>query len=458
MTATVTIPLPRFATYAFVPYACFVVAVALLFGGGTRQGFWSDAVVQLSAMPLLAWALLRLQLSQLSRSARWSIVLLCAIVAVPLIQIIPMPPAYWRSLPGREEIASAYQAAGTTLPWLPISLDPASTWRSLLSLIPAVAVFLAMLSIRNPGRRFLVALVLAIAFVSIAVDLLQMMGGPDSPLRFYAITNPDRAVGFFANANHNAAFLFCAIPFAAAWLTGLVQGHHRYRNIGLLLLSVLLACVFIGLALTRSRAGLALGFAAGLCSLGLIWRHSRAGSLRRVLFVGLAANVAALLMAFQFGFVAIATRVEHSDIMADLRWPVAQITARAALSNFPYGTGLGTFVPIYQMNVPRTLVYDRFVNRAHDDWLELWLTGGAPALVVVLGFLALFVIVAVRAWHGWPGSPVLDVVSAQAASIMIVLLLLHSILDYPLRTAAVASVFALACALLIPPVTQVEAQ
>src|SRR6266480_3632256 len=126
MNAAVSIPLPRVAADAFLPYTSFVVVLAMLFGGGGNQG-WSDAVVQLAALPLLAWALFKLNPAQLGRAGQWAIALLCAILALPLLQLIPMPPSVWSSLPGRGEIASAYDSAGMALPWLPISLDPIAT-------------------------------------------------------------------------------------------------------------------------------------------------------------------------------------------------------------------------------------------------------------------------------------------------------------------------------------------
>ena len=54
-----------------------------------------------------------------------------------------------------------------TLPWLPISLYPSATWLGLLSLLPATAVFLAMLSLGARSRRILIVLILVIVFASV---------------------------------------------------------------------------------------------------------------------------------------------------------------------------------------------------------------------------------------------------------------------------------------------------
>jgi O-antigen ligase len=446
----VSVPLPRVAVEAFLPYTSFVFALAMLFGGGGNQG-WSDALVQLAALPLLAWAFLRLSPSQLDRYGQWAIALLCAILAWPLLQLIVMPPTLWSALPGRSGIAAAYEAAAIPFPWLPISLDPAATWLGLLSLLPGTAIFLAMLSLEPRSRRFLIVLMFMVIFASVVLDLLQTTGGAGSPLRFYAMTNRERAVGFFANANHNAAFLYCAVPFVVAWATGLVLDRRRNRTVGLTFLAVLTLMIIVGVALTQSRSGLILLFIAGLSSLLLVWRHGRGQSDWRLLHVAIGANLVGLLFAFQFGFAGFMGRVEYQGI-EDMRWPAAHVTSKAAIANLPFGSGIGTFVPVYEEFAPRTLVEETYVNHAHDDWLELWLTGGIPAIVLVIGFLGWLAASIFRLWGGpQREAPVLDVALAQAASIMIVLLLLHSVVDYPLRIPTLSVLLATACGFLIAP-------
>src|SRR5580704_15254321 len=76
----------------------FTLLAVLLLGGGTRGGFLSDALLQLLAIPLLL-----LSASQLNdlfwrhraklRQLRWELVFCLMVVLVPLIQLVPMPPA-----------------------------------------------------------------------------------------------------------------------------------------------------------------------------------------------------------------------------------------------------------------------------------------------------------------------------------------------------------------------------
>ena len=206
------------------------------------------------------------------------------------------------------------------------------------------------------AQRAIILILLVFAFISVPLDLLQVAGGNASPLRFYLVTNEDRAVGFFANANHSAALLYCAIPFAAAWIVALIGDRNDKRFIYLLLLALLLIALFIGLPTTASRAGVALAFLAGLLCIALVWRHMGGRLGRRALLYAAAVYLVALLTAFQFGFVGLAQKAESTDVMKDLRWPAARITMQAAREYFPFGSGLGTFVPVYQSHEPRSLV------------------------------------------------------------------------------------------------------
>jgi hypothetical protein len=426
-----------------------VVASALFLGGGTTQGLWSDALVQLASLPLLAIALRAFFLGA-PRGSGWPTALLAACVVLPILQLIPVPPEWWVKLPGREQIGAAYDAVGMARPWLPLSLTPAATWRTALSLLPAAAVFLATFNLVYEDRRRLVLLILVIVLLSVLVDVLQIIGGH---LYFYEITNFGSAVGFFANRNHNAAFLYSAIPLAAAWGLNLTGRRPQQLRLGILMVGLVAAGAALSLALTVSRAGVALGLGAGILSVALVAMHGDGRRRKRRLVVAIGGNLAALIVAFQFGFVTLAERVQHSELIEDMRVPVASITINAAETYSPVGSGFGSFVPIFQQREPLSLLRSSYVNRAHDDWLELWLDGGVPALVLVALFLLWFGRSALRVWlaRSPPRMSVAAADLARASSVVILLLLLHSIVDYPLRTTALMVLFACCAAFLIPP-------
>ena len=105
-----------------------------------------------------------------------------------------------------------------------------------------------MLLLDQRARRVLVILIFIGVLANVLLDMLQTVGGYNSPLRFYAITNLFRPVGLFANSNHNAAFLYCALPFATAWAIGLMLEHRQNRAAGLAWLALLILMIIIGVA------------------------------------------------------------------------------------------------------------------------------------------------------------------------------------------------------------------
>ena len=125
------------------------------------------------------------------------------------------------------------------------------------------------------------------------------------------------------------------------------------------------------------------------------------------------------------------------------RQTYAQVTMRAVRDFFPLGSGAGTFENIYSLYEDANVVDEWYVNHAHNDYLEVALEFGLPGMIVLLSFLTWwalqghFLIIASRPPH-----------FALAAWIASAAILAHSLVDYPLRTAAISSLFSLCIALL----------
>ena len=112
----------------------------------------------------------------------------------------------------------------------------------------------------------------------------------------------------------------------------------------------------------------------------------------------------------------------------------------------PFGSGLGTFVEIYQTREPTELLQPSYINHAHNDWLEALLTGGSFAVVVLL--LALL-FAAARAKNAvWVRKGSLDGVYRRLGASICLVLAIASVYDYPLRTPALAALFAIGFAFL----------
>jgi O-antigen ligase len=99
-----------------------------------------------------------------------------------------------------------------------------------------------------------------------------------------------------------------------------------------------------------------------------------------------------------------------------------------------------------------------YANHAHNDVLEVWLEGGAVGLGLMVLFAIWLALRSVKVWRRAPchGALEIDRSLARAAVLIIILLIVHSFVDYPLRTGAMMATIAFACALLIDPPVATE--
>jgi len=427
--------------------ASLVIAITL--GGATRGAAISSAIVRVACLPMLILGAARMPRhgSLLLTAAVW---LIAGLFLLPLLQVIPLPPTVWRALPGRQFLIEADQLAGLHYLWRPISLTPDATWNMLPALGVPTAFFLATATLSENSRRLLTLAVLTCAIGAIILGGLQMAGGPNSPLRFYAITNTDAAVGFFANRNHEAALLVATIPLAAYWTLWLLRNGGVANAASTAVFLGFIFLLTIGLGVTRSRAGVLLGMSAIAGCLVLIARATKTPGRRTLLAGVVGAVIIGGAMIAIFSLSGLTERFQEVDAMANSRTATLPTILKAGASVWPAGAGFGSFVPVYAMFEPPNAVTGFFLNHAHDDYLEFWLEGGLPAVLLAAGGMVWFAWAGLRAWTGSGGFNDRDL--PRAASILILMLLIHSTLDYPLRTAAMAAVFGMACGLMVPAV------
>jgi len=423
----------------------------------------SDTILELFAIPAFLVALsslVALPWAESKRPAEWALMLCLAIAIVPLLQLVPLPPWLWTRLPNREEMAGVFDLLGRELPWFPVSVAPSATWLSALSLLPPLAIFLGMIQFSYRERRLMNLILLGVGIIGAFVGLLQIAQGPSSPLRFFAYTNVNEAVGFFANRNHFASLVYVLLLYAAAWATDMAYTTGSWtdrrsiqtKSIATLTASFLVLVILVAAeAMSRSRAGLGLTIVAifGVFVLSLTDRRRAAGVTPVKLMLG--STIVATVFVVQFVLYRILERFE--DPLQDARTAIAHNTIAAANAYLPFGSGVGTFVSAYPtFEPPQDAIPNLYVNHAHNDFLELTLENGAVGAILVALFAIWFVMGSEKIWRR-PLENIrpIDVLLARAATIAIALIIAHSFFDYPLRTGAMMAVFAFSCALLIEP-------
>lgn len=407
------------------------------------------AITELAGLGTLLFAAWRWRSVGFPPAARLGAAFLLALVVFHLLQLIPLPPAVWSALPGRAPLAADLKLAGAADVWRPLSLTPSATWRSLLGLLAPAAMFLLAVDLSAAGLRRLSAAILLVAMASVLLATLQLAGGPYSPLRFYAITNTDAGVGFFANRNHLADLLVVSMPLAAALAVD--WGMEGRRGSMLRVASTLgvYLLLMVGVGVSLSRAGMLLLAPAVLCSLAIALAGRGPYRQRPAALLLVGASVLGLFLVGAFSLAAVAQRF-HEDGMSDIRFQAAPVVAQIARTYGPVGTGFGAFETAYRAAEPVALLQPNYLNHAHDDYLELWLEGG----LVGVAFAAVLILWWIRAGFGaWRAAwrrgagPMLPAAAATSLG----LVLLHSGADYPLRTTAMACVFAFCCGVLMQP-------
>ena len=110
----------------------------------------------------------------------------------------------------------------------------------------------------------------------------------------------------------------------------------------------------------------------------------------------------------------------------------------------PWGAGLGSFRSVYQLYESRDQISTTYVIHAHNDYVELALELGVAGILLIVAFLVWYGRAVWRAWRHTDGG-----IYARAASIVTAAILVHSLVDFPLRTAAISAAFAMCLALLV---------
>ncbi|HEY0042986.1 MAG TPA: O-antigen ligase family protein [Allosphingosinicella sp.] len=420
--------------------------LCLLMGGASAAGAPANALLQIVSVVLIMVLLWRRARNPVPREGRPLLWIIGIYLAYVLFTMVPLPAGLWSGLPFRDVIASGYRLIGMDLPAIPLTLNPSGTVWSSLSLLPPIAMFLLVLELNQDERRALAFALVAFAGVSIVLGAFQLFGGEQSPLRPYYVTNRTQPVGFFANSNHEVTLLLCAIALTGFMAARAAGRRSRSKRSGGAIVAVSLAVFLsVGVAISGSSAGYALFPIAAVGTL-LLYRRAVAGNVEKGWLVGLAVLLVAFAgIAFQ-GPLSTEAFSEEFKEQPSSRKVLTATTAEAVAASFPVGTGLGSFQNVYRQFENPNRVERQYANHAHNDYVEVALELGLPGILLVLAFILWW---AQRSWAVWRGdSP--GVGLGRAASLMIGIVLIHSLVDYPIRTSAIAAVFALACALLLP--------
>lgn len=423
--------------------AVVLLALSFVFGGASREHAVRLALVEIAALPLLVLGLQHVWRDKTWREHRLAFGILAGLAAIPLIQLIPLPPGIWTALPGRDQLVLALSLAEIAPSWAPLSLAPDLTWRAFLALLPPLAMFLAVLFVPQTIKRGLVWFYLGAATCAVCLGMLQLASGGTTYYP-WATTAAGNMVGFFANRNHLGTLLLTTLPFAATLAGSALRRKSRRDQAMLWLGALYVGLIIVALGVIRSRAGLILAGPALTGAFLAAWVAAGRGRPGPGILALAGAAGAAIIVVSAFALGPIMARFDTTGA-AEGRYELWPTTIEAANTYLPLGSGLGSFNAVFRSVEPLERLDPTYSNQAHNEYLEIWLETGWLGIALIVVFLVWW---GRRSWACWraPSSREHDL--QRAASVAILVMLLHSVADYPLRTEAMAVIFALCAALL----------
>ena len=387
----------------FLNYICVYLIFSLIIGGATAKSIYTDFILHILSIPFIIYMFYDFRFHKLNPII-W--VILFITLSIFSIQLFPFPT----------------KSEG----WQYVTRDFGRTLDSLLFFTACLAVFYVVYRKSEETRtRFNRFFLLGVG-LNFVVAVLQFASAGA------AITNAGfpytLAGGFFANPNHLSALLYVSIPFFLL----------SFRNTRLNFMSYVIVFAIIWFELVvASMAGVLLSFACVLVSITWLseWRILRWATL----------GVAFLFAIAALFFVPV---VLDAELAGDLNRRVFALNTLRAIGDYwSLGSGFGTFTLIYPSYEVQTGIFDEFVNHAHNDYLELILEGGIMfvAALFLYAMALLLKLIFGRIEN-----------QQKVALLGIVFLLLHSLVDYPLRTMALAVTFSFLNGLYFAPIRRLN--
>lgn len=331
---------------------------------------------------------------------------------------------------------------------MPISFAPESGRVSLSGATPFLAVFCLVLVLGRRTASRLNWIIPAMGAMTALLGFAQILSNNDARLYFYETTNPNSPVGIFANVNHQACFLALSLPFTAALLRD-IKRSWLSRDVDVAKAISVLAMalpIFLCLFAAGSVAGYLLLLPALVGSFIIFnGRASLSPSVIRFsLLLGLLVMVGGMLVFSSPVLDELSLMSLSSSGMS--RPHIWSTTIEIIRDHWIFGAGLGSFEDVFRIYEDPDIVGRYYANNAHNDLLQFIVEAGLVGAIVIVVGLHLYWRLFKKAWKQES-----DEIrhTSRAATIALLIIMLHSLVDYPARTPAIACVAAACLALLV---------
>ena len=417
------VTVPRTSTTIFVLLLLIPFASTIVYGG-VDTGSWVILML-VGALVASLWLTQGLATGQIELGKNVLVLPLIGLILIGLIQIIPV------------------FSGGT------ISLDPYSTRLFVVRLCVYAIFFAAAITFINSERRIKIATIAVIIFGTLLAffAILQRLANPEA---IYGLREARQAIPFgpFVNQHHFAAFMemTAALTFALLFSSAVKRNSKVFLGIAAVIMGV--ACI-----LTSSRGGL-LSFAAGFVFVIFLTffktKDSRTPKVKSYSLVAIAGvSIAVLMVAIVLyvgGNDSLLRGIGMSGTQADVtngRFHFWGIAVQIFLDHPILGAGLDAFGVAFPKYDTWTGIFR--VEQAHNDYLQTLADSGVAGIICVGTFIGLLFRNGLQtikfAENGLRKAFSIGALGGCFA------ILIHSFVDFPLRTPSNAFFFLLLAAI-----------
>lgn len=376
-------------------YSGFIILLALVFGGGSTQGLWTDHIFQILLIPALFMGVANINNSRFSKAA---IYLFGLLFALCILQFLPIS----REL----SINNTQIIIQSTL----FSFSPQKSLEAVLFAISILGFSLYLSRFKDDELSRLIRFFMIGLAVNLILGAFQL--SYSGKIEIEGVLPYTIRSATFANENHFSTLAFAMLPLFAYHYLVRIKAPAFFIGISAIISIVLFA--------VGSRAGMAMTLAvSGVCLFWFLFDKMNANLKINIL-------IALLIIASIIAYLIIGI----PDFGEISRIKFIQNTFAAFKDNYLFGTGLGSFIDIYPSYEPLFETREFYVNHTHNDYVELLLETGLVGAILFLLFVTLMIYGALRSNL------------AQASGLGLLAIAAHSLIDYPLRTMAIAILFA----------------
>ena len=394
--------------------------------------------------------------------------LLPAVLALLLVaaQYVEWPVGFLGAVSPRA--VKVYQDAATspgseeTIVSLSPSLYRHATRDALICLSSYVALFLATCAYVRSRKHVsrLAAAIVAVGFVTSLLGMMQNLSGTGKLYWWRELTHGGAPFGPFVSRNQFAAYAGICLFVGLGLL--LARGAHAAGSVRQWregLRRILAA---------RVHQNFLVAFAVGVMGFAVVWSLSRAGILSLMLsFAGVLVAlrvagfartkllyVAAVVMIIlgwvtYLGWEPVISRLSSLEAVArdplgDRRWQMFADAGRMGLDFPVLGTGAGTFLSVYPFY--RTLPTHAVTRSPHNEYLHVFAEAGFSGLAILFSAMVLLYRPVIRGLLVGNSAYVRGFLAGGLGALL--LPTLHSVVDFPMRSPAIAATIAVTAALL----------